>query len=147
MAPALRSVPHHEKMYCCSPRMQLPRHEEFEGCLSKGLLSHLRHKGKQEFKLCLNPASVNSINLSLPPHTKVMNKRMATKKCCSLNNLYGEWCREYACRGRRYSPIDIFRLHVLFSQERSQGNLGLLSLHKLCVDKHVNETKFEKTVL
>ena len=147
MAPALRSVPHQEKTYCSSPRMQLPRHEEFEGCLSKGLLSHLRHKGKQEFKLCLNSASVNSIKLSLPPHTKVMNERMATKKCCSLHNLYGEWCREYACRGRRYSPIDVFRLYVLFSQERSQGNLGLLSLHKLCVDKHVNDTKFEETVL
>ena len=100
---SLRSVPHHEKTYCCSPRMQLPRHKEIEGCLSKKLLSHLRHKGKQEFKLCLNPASVNSIKLSLPPHTKVMNERMATKKCCSLHNLYGDWCREYACGGRRYS--------------------------------------------
>ena len=100
---SLRSVPHHEKTYCCRPRMQLPRHEEFEGCLSKKLLSHLRHKGKQELKLCLNPASVNSIKLSLPPNTKVMNERMATKKCCSLHNLYGDWCREYACGGRGYS--------------------------------------------
>jgi len=92
----------------------------------------------------LNPASVNSIKFSLPPQTKVMNERMATKKCCSLHNLYGEWCTEYACGGRGYSLTGVFSLYVLFSQERSQGNLALLSLHKLCVNKHVNKKKFER---
>ena len=35
-------------------------------------------------------------------------------------------------------------LYVLFSQQGSPGELDPLSFHKLCVDMHVNKTKFER---